>query len=48
MSLAGLNTGGTPLLLVANINDGTGETITVAAAATQAAATAAVAMAVTR
>ena len=34
MSLAGLNTGGTPLMLVAGINDGTGETITVAAAAT--------------
>jgi len=34
MSLAALNTGGTPLALVAQINDGTGETITVAAAAT--------------
>ena len=34
MSLAALNTGGTPLMLVASINDGTGETITVAAAAT--------------
>jgi hypothetical protein len=34
MSLAALNTGGTPLLLAAKINDGTGETITVAAAAT--------------
>jgi hypothetical protein len=34
MSLAALNTGGTPLMLVAGINDGTGETITVAAAAT--------------
>ena len=34
MSLSGLNTGGTPLMLVAAINDGTGETITVAAAAT--------------
>jgi hypothetical protein len=34
MSLAALNTGGTPLMLVAAINDGTGETITVAAAAT--------------
>ena len=34
MSLAGFNTGGKPLALVAAINDGTGETITVAAAAT--------------
>ena len=34
MSLAGFNTGGKPLALVAQINDGTGETITVAAAAT--------------
>lgn len=34
MSLAALNTGGTPLALVAQINDGTGETITVTAAAT--------------
>jgi hypothetical protein len=34
MSLAALNTGGTPLALVAQINDATGETITVAAAAT--------------
>lgn len=34
MSLAAFNTGGTPLALVAQINDGTGETITVAAAAT--------------
>ena len=34
MSLSGLNTGGKPLMLVAAINDGTGETITVAAAAT--------------
>ena len=33
-SLAAQNTGGTPLMLVAAINDGTGETITVAAAAT--------------
>lgn len=34
MSLAGFNTGGTPIALIAQINDGTGETITVAAAAT--------------
>ena len=34
MSLAALNTGGTPLALVAQINDATGETITVAATAT--------------
>jgi hypothetical protein len=34
MSLNALNTGGTPLMLVAGINDGTGETITVAASAT--------------
>jgi hypothetical protein len=34
MSLAAINTGGTPIALVAQINDGTGETITVAAAAT--------------
>lgn len=34
MSLAAFNTGGTPLALVAQINDGTGETITVTAAAT--------------
>lgn len=34
MSLAAFNTGGKPLALVAQINDGTGETITVAAAAT--------------
>jgi hypothetical protein len=34
MSLAALNTGGKPLMLVAGINDGTGATITVAAAAT--------------
>lgn len=34
MSLAGFNTGGKPLALAAQINDGTGETITVAAAAT--------------
>jgi hypothetical protein len=34
MSLAGLNTGGKPLMLVAGINDGSGATITVAAAAT--------------
>jgi hypothetical protein len=34
MSLAALNTGGTPLAMVCQINDATGETITVAAAAT--------------
>lgn len=34
MSLAAFNTGGKPLALVAQINDNTGETITVAAAAT--------------
>lgn len=34
MSLAAFNTGGTPLALVAQINDATGETITVTAAAT--------------
>lgn len=34
MSLAALNTGGTPLAIVAQINDATGETITVTAAAT--------------
>ena len=34
MSLSGLNTGGTPVVLVAKINDGTGATVTVAAAAT--------------
>lgn len=34
MSLAAFNSGGKPLSLVAQINDGTGETITVAAAAT--------------
>lgn len=34
MSLAAFNSGGKPILLVAGINDGTGETITVAASAT--------------
>lgn len=34
MSLAALNTGGTPLCLVAAINDASGATVTVAAAAT--------------
>lgn len=34
MSLAAFNSGGKPLLLVAGINDGTGATVTVAAAAT--------------
>lgn len=34
MSLSGFNTGGTPVVLVAKINDGTGATVTVAAAAT--------------